>query len=236
MPRNSCSCLSIKSNLVGAIKNSNSVKECLEYLGLRPAGGNYQQFYKWCTYYELTPPEGDCTVGFRRVGRKKQIPLEEILVTGSTYHRGNLKTRLLQAGLLKNQCSQCGQQPEWNNKPLTLQLDHINGVANDHRLSNLRLLCPNCHSQTQNFAGKKHRKHSKYLACSQCHQKLGRHYKQSLCRSCLSKQPRPSMRKGNRPPLNILRQQVQQQGYKATGRTYGVSDNPIRKWLAHSGM
>lgn len=42
-------------------------------------------------------------------------------------------------------------------KKLTLQLDHINGKNNDHRIENLRLLCPNCHSITETYAGKKQR-------------------------------------------------------------------------------
>ena len=48
---------------------------------------------------------------------------------------------------------ECGIS-EWLGNPLALQLDHINGVNNDHRLTNLRFLCPNCHSQTDTYAGK----------------------------------------------------------------------------------
>ncbi|MGB2240169.1 MAG: HNH endonuclease [Pseudomonadales bacterium] len=51
-------------------------------------------------------------------------------------------------------CSSCGIGDEWNGKPITLQLDHINGVNNDHRLDNLRMLCPNCHSQTDTWCGR----------------------------------------------------------------------------------
>ena len=51
-------------------------------------------------------------------------------------------------------CRECGQEPEWNGKPLVMVLDHINGVSNDHRLENLRWLCPNCNSQMPTFAGR----------------------------------------------------------------------------------
>jgi len=58
-------------------------------------------------------------------------------------------------GLLEYKCSICGINT-WLNKPLTLQLDHINGDNRDNRIEILRLLCPNCHSQTDNFCGKKY--------------------------------------------------------------------------------
>ena len=57
--------------------------------------------------------------------------------------------------MLEYKCSICGNNGVYMEKPLTLQLDHINGVNNDNRLENLRFLCPNCHSQTETFSGKK---------------------------------------------------------------------------------
>ena len=72
-------------------------------------------------------------------------PLDVILV--SSRSRCTLKRRLLQAGLLQNRCDICGLS-EWQGEPLSIQIDHLNGVRDDHRLENLRMLCPNCHSQT----------------------------------------------------------------------------------------
>jgi endogenous inhibitor of DNA gyrase (YacG/DUF329 family) len=51
-------------------------------------------------------------------------------------------------------CEECGQEGTWNNKPLVLQLDHIDGDSDNNFPSNIRLLCPNCHSQTENFGSK----------------------------------------------------------------------------------
>ena len=70
-----------------------------------------------------------------------------------------LKERLVKEGILEYKCAECGIS-KWNNKPLSLHLDHINGINNDHRIENLRFLCPNCHSQTDTYAGK-NRKHKK---------------------------------------------------------------------------
>jgi hypothetical protein len=81
-------------------------------------------------------------------------PLSEILVERSSYtNRVQLKKRLVAAGLLAYACDGCGIA-DWRGRPLVLQLDHLNGVNDDHRLENLRLLCPNCHSQTSTFCGK----------------------------------------------------------------------------------
>ena len=52
------------------------------------------------------------------------------------------------------ECSECGQASTWNNKPLVLQLDHIDGDSDNNYPKNLRLLCPNCHTQTENFGSK----------------------------------------------------------------------------------
>lgn len=79
------------------------------------------------------------------------MPLEELLRRGVS--RYNVKMRLLKAGLLRNECQQCGLA-EWRGMPLSMHIDHINGEKADHRLENLRMLCPNCHSQTETYGGK----------------------------------------------------------------------------------
>jgi 5-methylcytosine-specific restriction endonuclease McrA len=79
------------------------------------------------------------------------MTLEELQRRGVS--RYNLKNRLLRAGLLKNECQICGLL-EWQGRPLSMHIDHINGVKNDHRLANLQMLCPNCHSQTETYGGK----------------------------------------------------------------------------------
>jgi Zn finger protein HypA/HybF involved in hydrogenase expression len=80
------------------------------------------------------------------------MPVEELLA--GRRGRTHLKGRLFRLGLKQNRCERCGLE-EWRGEPLSMALHHVNGDGRDNRLENLELLCPNCHSQTENFAGRK---------------------------------------------------------------------------------
>ena len=85
--------------------------------------------------------------------RARATPIDDLLVAGRARNRHHIKQRLLGAGLKTTRCEQCGIA-EWCGRPLSLALHHVNGDGRDNRLENLQLLCPNCHSQTENFAGR----------------------------------------------------------------------------------
>ncbi len=144
-----------------AVSKAKSVSGVFRELGLRIGGGQHMLIKK--RIRELGLDTSHFTgQGWNRkdaagllLRSRIRIPLEQILVKDSEYCSiSTLKRRLVEAGLIENRCASCGLLPEWNGKPLVLRLDHINGVCNDHRLPNLRFLCPNCDSQTPTFAGR----------------------------------------------------------------------------------
>jgi hypothetical protein len=89
------------------------------------------------------------------VARPKAMPIEKLL--RHSRNRTNLKRRLVEAGLLPACCVECGIG-QWRDRPLALELHHINGDGRDNRLENLALLCPNCHSQTDSWGGRNSRR------------------------------------------------------------------------------
>ena len=164
----------------------------------------------------------------RSFGGGVQKPLSEILVEHSTFHRQHLKKKLIKEGLLPERCVLCDQGPVWCGQPLVLTLDHINGTNDDNRFWNLRLLCPNCHSQTSTFCGKNTNKVRRPKAkCMRCGRDLFFKNDKMRCRDCYCLESR----KVERPSLEILLDQVAQSSYVAVGKFYGVSNNTVRKWI-----
>lgn len=105
-------------------------------------------------FTKATKSSGKNFHGLLALNASRKLSTEQVFVENSTYARHNLKRRVIKENLLEYKCVCCGNEGEHNNKPLVLQLDHINGVNNDHRIENLRFLCPNCHTQQDTYAAK----------------------------------------------------------------------------------
>lgn len=150
-------------------------------MGLRAAGGNHHTLKKYAAMHGLEIPRGDHSLRTRRAIEMHTVPDEIVFKEDSPYtKRAGIKRRLLKLGW-EEACALCGQTPEWNGKPLTLQLDHINGRSNDNRTDNLRFLCPNCHAQTETYRGH-NIKDPKRCACGATINARSRQ-----CKACASK-------------------------------------------------
>jgi hypothetical protein len=148
-----------KEELERLIANSNSVSEVLRKLGYTGGANNHRVFYRRCEEdgIDLAPLKERSKVANAKHLEccRGKVDLEDILSGKVPYlNRTRLKQRMLAEGVLEEKCSECGLGPEWRGKPLSLVLDHINGDTDDQLRENLRLLCPNCNSQTETFAGR----------------------------------------------------------------------------------
>ncbi len=89
---------------------------------------------------------------------KRHIPTSDMLTVDSTYDSGTVRKRILKENILPYYCSVSScvlhNTSIWVGQSLEFHLDHINGIRNDHRIENLRFLCPNCHSQTSTYSGR----------------------------------------------------------------------------------
>ena len=149
MARVSKAYLPTDEEFITLVENSKTMGDICRGVGYtRNAGGSDEPIRKRIAELGLSLDHHDIHAN------KPRTPLSEILVENSTYtNLPRLKIRMLEEGLLVHECELCKNPGVWNDLPITLQLDHINGVSNDHRRKNLRLLCPNCHSQTVTYAG-----------------------------------------------------------------------------------
>jgi len=152
---------------IDAVKKFSTISDVLVYLNVP------KQTYYFKVFHKEVSRLGLSTEHFTISKQPDRVwSFDDVFCKNSEYRGGGkrLKEKLFKNNLLENKCSLCEIGPEWNNKKLSLQLDHINGSNTDNRVSNLRLLCPNCHSQTDTFSGAKRNKerHAYKFVCKSC--------------------------------------------------------------------
>lgn len=132
------------------INESTSYNNFLKKIGMSHGRSSYDLIKERCEQLKID------TSHFKTSHTSvSKIPLDDILIENSTYtNNSRLATRLVNEKKLEYKCAICGNDGMWNNKPLSLQLDHINGNHKDNRIENLRFLCPNCHTQTDTYGSK----------------------------------------------------------------------------------
>lgn len=210
-------------------KTSTSYSDIIRYFGLQSDSGNFITL-------KTRIKEDNIDVSHITESKKgKPFPFKEkrsisdITTENSTYNRTSLKKRLLKENLLKNECYICGLKDTWNNKPINLRIDHINGISNDNRLENLRILCPNCDSQLDTFSGRNRKDKNKKNYCLLC--KVEIHHTSTFCLTCSNNHPNRSKPKIEWPSTEILLELLTKLNYVQLGKYLNVSDNAIRKHL-----
>jgi len=228
-----------QAQLREAIAASLSWSEALRRLGLRAAGGNFRTIQRHAKAWGITTEHFDPTGARQRAPAhsNRVRPLEEVLVEKSSYKRSHLKRRLYAEGIKDRRCEMCGQGEEWNGARMALILDHVNGVADDNRLENLRIVCPNCAATLATHCGRNKPLRTP-AACLRCSETFypATHDQQYCSRVCGihapgPRAPQPERRKVERPPYDQLMAELAASNYSAVGRKYGVSDNAVRKWV-----
>jgi hypothetical protein len=226
----------------GAIAESMSWAETLRRLGYCQTGANHELLKQRAARWDISTEHFDPYANSR--GPRPKRPLEEVLVEGSTYSRSSLKQRLYDAGLKLPRCELCGQGEEWRGQRMGLILDHINGVRDDNRLENLRIICPNCAATLDTHCGRKLHRVPRQRRCKHCQGNFRPKYaSHRFCsNTCfhawqrvrgkkLAGVPKLDSRRVERPPYEQLLQEIAATSYVAVARKYGVSDNAIRKWV-----
>src|SRR5258706_4822472 len=138
-----------------AVRSSRSVAGVLRLLKMRVGGGNYFTIQR--AVRELNLDTSHWTGQGHRKGSRVAVvaarPLASLLVRGSPYKSSDLRIRLIRERVLIAECSDCGLSA-WRGSSIPLELDHRDGDRNNNELSNLRLLCPNCHAMTPTYRGR----------------------------------------------------------------------------------
>lgn len=140
------------------IKDCYSFAELARRLGLKPEGSNPKTLKKKLNefnvdYSHFTGQGWNKELKFKPKIAKK---LEDIMTKDSNYQSYKLLHRLISEGVKEWKCECCGLT-KWNGQPIPLELHHIDGDHSNNTKENLQILCANCHSQTENFRGKKNR-------------------------------------------------------------------------------
>ena len=241
---------------IALFKDSHTLTEFAYRLGMVNIGGDTFQILK-SRMRELSLDSTKQFAGWRRLSAQRVYVSSEEYFAIHTKHAGHsLLRRLLKEGLKEKRCEICGNEGEWNGKPLALQVHHRNGDHFDNRLENLEILCPNCHAQTENNDGKNIKRHKdsvpprldnivlsfsnepgvpvikKKLVCKNCGKPITRWSKTGLCKKCVDEKSR----KVSHPSKEELLFLIQKSSVRAVAKHYGIGQSSVRKWCKKYGL
>jgi hypothetical protein len=218
MPKEEFECL---------VRNSSTLTEIIQHFGYKNAGGGYRMVMKRIEVDGIDSkhiPKGLAANKGRSFYSRKFTPIKNVLIKDAECSGKVLRGAILRNKLLPYECVICGQGPIWREEPLTLILDHINGINNDNRLGNLRFLCPNCNIQTPTYGSKNFDK--KQCFCDKCGKPRNRGSKSGLCLGCFTRI--------RETPARIAKEELEKLVWEMPttqiAAEFGVSDKAVAKW------
>lgn len=244
-----------------AALKSSSVSEIERFLGV--TGGCVETIRKYAKIWNIELPKDG-----RKRARPNKLSFDEIFCIASKASASTVRYHVLKYKIIEYKCLECAEyniyelidgEWYWNKKLLTLQLDHINGDNKDHRVENLRFLCPNCHTQTSTFGSKN--SYKKLSAdrlntiksnnpfsvkikdnsniCPTCKQKfeITANKKVYCSQQCANKSEFTRTLKGkNKISKEDLAKLIWEKPALEIAKELGVSSNAVKKWCKSYGI
>lgn len=215
-----------KSVVEDAVNKSSSYSDALRKLGVKLSGNNGKTLKRKIKEYKIDISH---FTFYSESSNKKDI--QDYLVKNSHINNFKLKEKLIKCGIKENKCEICGND-SWMGKPLKCQLHHINGDNTDNRIENLQMLCPNCHSQTENYCGLANKIEKEPHYCPDCGREL-KTKNSKYCPSCAAKK-RKAIKISKDELIKILKKHSGNR--LQTSRELEVSETCIRKWCKKFGL
>lgn len=214
---------------------SNSLNHLCKQLKVKSCDGYYKKIQKIIEEHKLST-EHFGTIAFNRNNSFKMSD-KEFFVDGEKREGKSVIKRLVEGKHKKYECEECGIF-EWNGKPLTLQIHHINGKHDDNRIGNLQILCPNCHTQTDTFGKRKNKqckhpkRHTTRKNCIVCGKEIEGWGKEYCSHECSY----TGHRKTNITADELLTLIKTMKSYTKVGNYLSVSGNTIKKYTKTLGI
>jgi Zn finger protein HypA/HybF involved in hydrogenase expression len=223
--------------LIDAVAASTSFTGICRALGLDPESGSHARVKRRVTMLGLDTSHftnKDQRTGVEAWNQRRTELAASMLLAGSKVSRKFLRKFLIEYEIIPYRCWKCDNSGEHMGSPLALQLDHANGINNDDRIENLRWCCPNCHSQTDTFAGRNKRGQAMIylLACRGCGELF--ETKRARAKFCSVRCTGTLRDVIAWPKPNVLALLVKAKGFTGAARVLGVSDNAVRKRLTRA--
>ena len=213
--------------LIKAIKKSSSLSQVLRILGLSITGTSYSVLKNKILSNNIDISHFKNQDKLNCNKQKKHYSEFFILkpVGSPRTQAKTLRQALIESGR-QYKCEWCGIADRWNGKDITLEVDHIDGNWRNNLQENLRFLCPNCHSQTDNFY-----KQKTLHYCCDCNKVI--HYQSTRCVKCSNFENNKNKRKTNIPNKSILEKEIWELPAIKLAKKYKVSDRTIGLWCKH---